>query len=162
MKQLSNLTMSFPRDARGASEPLAYMLNLAILLMFLGASIPFMGQFMSVSAQAQTNQAEAEAQRVAGGLQTVDRLVRSSNSSGTIGRHYELSGRIGNNQYTITIDSKTDGVQRITIETRNQDVKVEARFSTETPIANTTIKGGKIFIVREDGASEITVNSEGR
>lgn len=149
-----------PRD-RAATEQIGYVLSLAVLFAFLAVTFPIFNQIMGISAAAQGEQAETEAQRVADGLQTVDRLVRSSASTGTIGRHYDLAPRIGNNRYKILIRSDHDGPQYITIQTQSLDVEVTVQFNTTKKVANTTVDGGEIFIVRRDGASEITVEAEG-
>jgi hypothetical protein len=132
-----------------------------VLFAFLAVTFPIFSQIIGISAAAQADQAETEAQRVAGGLQSVDRLVRSSASTGTIGQHLDLAPRIGNNRYRILVRSDHDGPQFIIIQTQSLDVEVSVQFNTTTKVANTTVEGGEIFIVRRDGASEITVEAEG-
>jgi hypothetical protein len=147
---------------RAVSEQIGYVLNLSVLFVFLALTAPIFSQLIGVSAAAQSQQAQTEAQRVADGLQSVDRLVRSSASPDTIGRHYELAPRIGNNKYTISVNWEPDGPGTIVIETDSLNVRVEAMFNSSTPVANQSVAGGQVYIVRKQGDTKITLESEGR
>lgn len=154
--------MALRNDDRGVSESLGFIMGMGTLFIFLAATFPIWGQIASVSTQAQENQAEFEGQRLASEIQRVDRLVRSSDSGGTIGRHIGLSSHLGNNQYTLTVVNEPDGDQYIIVETERRNLRTKVEFRTSTPVENTTVSGGELFIVRKGGESEISIEEEGR
>lgn len=146
-------------EDRGSAEAVGTIMALATLLIFAGLALPGLGVVTQASEVSQANQLEYHAQRLAGEIQSVDRLVRSSNSSGPIGRHVALPRHIGNEQYTISVITEPDGDQYLLFETTVQQLTARALFVSETPVSNTTVTGGDLQVIRGDGAAEITVKS---
>lgn len=149
-----------PLDNRGLAESIGTIMNLFVLSIFLIGLFAALNTATQGAEIAQRNQMEAEGQKVAGQLATVDRLVRGSDSTGQIGRHISLSERIGNNKYTITVVVNGPDDQYLVLETDSSRMKATIPFATETPVTETTVEGGDIYIVRQAGESNITIVPE--
>ena len=147
-------------DNRGVAEGVSVVASIAILFLFSGAIIGSLNVTSQGAEIAQRNQIMSEGQKVAGELAKVDRLVRSSNSNGQIGRHISLSDRIGNRQYEITTVTEADGDQKLILQTANEELKVTIPYGTQTTVEETTVQGGDIYIVRKAGSNTITIVSE--
>ena len=147
-------------DNRGVVEGVSVVASIAILLLFSGAIIGSLYVTSQGSEIAQRNQITFEGQKVAGELAKVDRLVRSSNSDGQIGRHISLSDRIGNRQYEITTVTEADGDQKLILQTIDEELTVTIPYGTQTPVEETTVQGADIYIVRKAGTNTITIVSE--
>lgn len=148
-------------DDRGSAEAVGTILALGTLLVFAGLAIPALELVTDAAATGQQNQLEFHAQRLSGELQTVDQLVRSSESTGPIGRHVGFPEQIGNEHYTITVTTDREGDQSIVLRTNSQALSARALFVSETPVRNTTISGGDLHILRVDGSAEIVVRPGG-
>lgn len=148
-------------DDRGSAEAVGTILALATLLIFAGLAIPGLTVVTQASTVAQENQLEYQAQRLAGEIQTVDRLVRSSNSTGPIGRHVTFPQHIGNEQYTVSVITEPDGDQYLVFQTSVQQLSTRVRFVSETPVENATMTGGDLHVIRADGATGITIQANG-
>lgn len=149
-------------DNRGSAEAVGTIMALATLLIFAGLALPGLGVVTQASEVSLANQLEYHAQRLSGEIQTVDQLVRSSNSTGPIGRHVEFPRHIGNEQYTISVVTEPDGDQYLLFQSSVQQLSARALFVSETPVANATVTGGDLQVIRTDGAAEITVRTVGR
>lgn len=152
--------MDLHDDNRGVVEGVSVVTSIAILLLFSGAIIGSLHVTSQGAEIAQRNQITSEGQKVAGELAKVDRLVRSSNSGGQIGRHISLSDRIGSRQYEIMTVTEADGDQKLILQTVDEELKVTIPYGTQTTVKETTVQGGDIYIVREAGTNTITIASE--
>ena len=146
-----------PEADRASAEAVGTILALATLLIFAGLALPGLNLITQASEVSQANQLEYHAQRLSGEIQTVDQLVRSSDSTGPIGRHVTLPRHIGNEQYTISVVTEPDGDQYLLFESSVQQLSARALFVSETPVANATLTGGDLQVVRRDGDAGITV-----
>ena len=158
--RIRQFTTDLRDDNRGVVEGVSIVASIAILLLFSGAIIGSLQVTSQGSEIAQRNQITFEGQKVAGELAKVDRLVRSSNSNGQIGRHISLSDRIGNRQYQITTVTEGDGDQKLILQTVDEELKVTIPYGTRTTVEETTVQGGDIYIVRNAGTNTITIVSE--
>lgn len=147
---------------RGSAEAVGTIMALATLLIFAGLALPGFDMVTHAASVSQANQLEYHAQRLAGDIQTVDQLVRSSNSSGPIGRHVDFPRHIGNEQYTISVITEPDGDQYLVFQTTVQQLSTRVLFVSETPVSNATLTGDDLRVFRTDGATEITVKSDGQ
>lgn len=158
-------TNSSDRGCRGtdraSAEAVGTILALATLLVFAGLTIPALDVVTDAAAIGQQRQLEFHAQRLSGELQTVDQLVRSSASPGPIGRSVVLPERIGNEQYLVSIRSLTGGEQTIVLRSASGTASARAGFVSDTPVANATLSGGDLRIIRENGSTEIVVRRVG-
>lgn len=146
-------------DDRASAEAVGTILALGTLLVFAGLAIPALGLVTDAAATGQQNQLEFNAQRLSGEIQTVDQLVRSSDSAGPIGRHVSFPERIGNERYTITVTTDPGGDQSIIFHSNSQSLSARVLFVSETPVQNTTITGGDLHIRRPNGATEIEIRA---
>ena len=144
-------------DDRASAEAVGTILALGTLLVFAGLSIPALGLVTDAAATGQQNQLEFNAQRLAGEIQTVDQLVRSSDSAGPIGRHVSFPDRIGNERYTITVTTDSGGDQSVIFRSNSQSLSARVLFVSETSVRNSTFSGGDVQVIRADGATEIVV-----
>jgi hypothetical protein len=144
---------------RGLSDAFGYIVALGMLTTLIIAFYASMPAVTQGADLAQRDQMQSEGQKLSGQIVTVDRLVRSSNSDGQIGRHISLSERIGNQKYTISVLSNGDD-QQLLLETVSSEMQVRIPVKTETPITETTIPGGDLYIVRYNGENNITLVSE--
>ena len=158
--RIRQFTTDLRDDNRGVVEGVSIVASIAILLLFSGAIIGSLQVTSQGSEIAQRNQITFEGQKVAGELAKVDRLVRSSNSNGQIGRHISLSDRIGNRQYQITTVTEGDGDPKLILQTVDEELKVTIPYGTRTTVEETTVQGGDIYIVRNAGTNTITIVSE--
>lgn len=145
---------------RGTGEAVGTILALVTLLLFAGASLPALDLVTDAAAVGQQHQLNYHAQQLAFELETVDRLVRRSDSPGTIGRFVDLPDRVGGERYTITI-AVEDAHQTVSLRTDSGSAAARARFRTETPVDPITLHGGPIDIVRDNGSVSIAVRPEG-
>lgn len=146
---------------RASAEAVGTILALATLLVFAGLTIPALDVITEAATIGQQRHLEFHAQRLSGELQTVDQLVRSSASPGPIGRSVDLPDRVGNEPYLVSIRSKPEGEQIIIFRSASGTVTARARFIADTPVENTTVSGGNLRIIRENGSREIVVRHVG-
>lgn len=146
---------------RGSAEAVGTILAIATLLIFAGLALPGLDLITQASEVSQANQLEYHAQRLSSEIQTVDQLVRSSDSTGPIGRQVTLPRHIGNEQYIISVVTESTGDQYLLFESSVQQLSARAPFVSETPVANATLTGGDLQVVRKDGDAVITVLAGG-
>lgn len=146
---------------RGSAEAVGTILALATLLVFAGLTIPALDIVTNTATIGQQRQLEFHAHRLSGEIQSVDRLVRSSASTGPIGRSVGFPDHIGNEQYIVSIRSHPVDGQTIELRSSSGSVSARVQFISETPVANATIRGGDLRILREIGSRAITVRAEG-
>lgn len=142
---------------RGSAEAVGTILSLATLLIFAGLAIPALGVVTDAAAIAQQQQLEFHGQRLSSELQTVDQLVRSSDSSGPIARYVSFPDHIGNERYTITVTTDREADQSIILRSNSQSLSARVLFVSETPVRNSTFSGGDVQIIRADESTEIVV-----
>lgn len=151
----------FEHDERGSAEAIGTIFSIVTLLMFAGLTLPALGLITDGAARSQEQELAYHSQRLSGEIQTVDQLVRRSASSGPIGRHIVLPDHVGNERYAISVISEPGGDQFLVLKTHSDEVSTRVRFVSDTPVANTTVVGGDLYVVRDDGASTITVLPDG-
>lgn len=153
--------MVFFNDERASGEAVGTILALGTLFLFASLTLPALTLITDASAIAQQNQLEFTGQRIAGEIQTVDQLVRRSQSTGLIARRISLPTHIGNDQYTITTITTPAGDQYLVLQPINQNHAIRVLFTSETPVVNTTLTGGNIVIHRAPGRNAIQIIQAG-
>jgi hypothetical protein len=144
-------------DERAVSEGVGWIMASGIMLIvILAASFQGYVIFASASATHQSDQAEFLSERIASGIEGVDREVRSTSSQGRIEDRIGAPNQIAGDNYNIKIESTSTG-GAVVIQIPGEGTVAKTEFYSQTTVASTTIDSGEIAIVRERGATEIVV-----
>lgn len=158
--------MSLRGDTRGASEVIGYLLSVVLFtIVITGTIVPASTYFEGQDRIAASNQLETTGQEFTGTIQSVDRLVRQSDSPGEIGQQIALPESIRGSGYTVTVINESAAAASGTACDRQcvildgDEVSQTVYFRSVTPIENTTVNGRTIYVSRPAGESMIRLNA---
>lgn len=140
---------------RAVSTTLSYVLTLSITALLASGLILAAGG--TVESRQQTvvqEELEVVGQQFASKMLAADRLATSG--GGTIRVELTAPSRAAGSSYRVTVADGSPATIRI--ETRNVDVDVTITVPLDTPVVDTTIRGGNARIVLTD-AGELEVRS---
>lgn len=143
-----------PTGERAVSVSLNYVLGLSIAFLLM-VGLLFVGSDF-VNEQRETSirtELEVLGEQVASDISMTDRLVRTTDGSGTVEVSRSLPDRVSGNSYRISIQGSTDPY--LVVETDNPDVSVRVDFSTETPVELDRTTGGAIVIEYTSGTISV-------
>jgi len=152
-----------PRDDRGVSIAVGYVLNLAIAtILFSALLIGGSGLVESQTRIVTNDELSVTGQQLASELSSADRLVRAGGEAdlAELSLHTELPDRTAAGGYTIEIgynESTNNGT--IELRSTNPEVVVTVPFRSETNVEETTVNGGSVEIEYNDGEDRLEVTS---
>lgn len=134
-------------DRRGVSTALGYVLNLGIATLVVTGLLVAGGSYVEDERE-QTIRTELSVigQQLAGDVETVDRLGRTTNGSDnrTVLTR-EMPRAAVNVGYTVTVvDTGSDSA--LELSTTDPDVTVRIEMATETDVADATVQGGAVRV----------------
>jgi len=141
-------------DTRGVSSTVSYVLNLGILLVLFISMLYGASAFVDSSSDASTRKAlETTGQSVAGTIEAVDRLNRSTSSSVELGQRISLPDEIRGNSYRITITDGDDSgmCDPDSLQIESNDIQESISFVSCSEVAETDVQGGDLYVVRPEG-----------
>jgi len=144
------------RDERGVSVTVGYVLNLAIVTVLVSALL--VGGSGLIDGRTQTvttDELTVAGQGLAAELSGADRLARTGSVS-RLSVRATLPARTAAGNYAIEIRHSGD-TGEIELRATDPDVTVTVPFRSETPVANTTVRGGTVRIEYDAGADELAV-----
>lgn len=141
-------------EARGLTTVLQYVLVLFIVsLLVSGLLFGFSEIVLDQREQTARSNLEVAGHRIAGGFATVDRLGAPDTTAAVT---IELSAEVVGSQYGIAVRNE-GGDPTVVLQSWNPDVTVRVDLETETPVRETSVKGGPITVRydRDDGVLEV-------
>jgi hypothetical protein len=167
-------------DERAVSDTISYITGIGVFVIFLGTALAIAYPPLMGAGELSTEEdLEEIGQQVAGQISNVDRLVRSSASSGTVGQTISVPSSVGSDGYSMTIYNGSDSadgrsiacgepavsdtnVGCIVLAVDGGDARTTVAFRTETQVNSTRIVSpNELYIVREDGETHIEIQERG-
>ncbi len=137
-------------DNRGVSAVLGYVITIGIITVLISGLLLAGGSFVE-SQQDRATRAEFEVlgNRVAADIAAVDRLALATGSTGEAELVTNLPPTAAANPYVVNISAipGASDVYFVNISTHDNDISVEVRVKSATPIVDATVLGGDIRIV---------------
>jgi len=153
-------------DERGVSEVVGYVLSVVIVSATLfGIVVSAEAYADRRAAVAAGNDLEGEGQRLARTVGIVDRLVRTSDSGGEIGRRIALPKRVAGERYTIRVVNRSlagtgEPCDRPCLVLSTDDVRRRVFLAPVTELRAGRVRGGSLYVVRPAGEDRIEVEFE--
>lgn len=147
-------------DDRGVSVTVGYVLNLAIAAILVSALLMAGGSLIeSQTEQVTHDELTVAGQQLAGDLASADRLARAGETE-TLTLQTDLPQRTAAGSYSITV-AQPDGESagHIELESTHPEVTVTVPLRSETPVENTTVTGGQVTIVYDNGEGVLEVQA---
>lgn len=146
-------------DNRGVSAVLGYVMMLGITTLLITGLLFAAGNFVE-NQQDRAIRAEFQVvgNRIAADIAAVDRLALASQGDGRAELLVELPPRVASQTYRIDVsDAPPDNVSTITLNTTTggTEVSVEVRVKSATPLAESTVDGGRIRIEYDGSQLEV-------
>lgn len=138
-------------DDRGVSTALAYVLLLAVATLLVSGLLIATGTFVDGQREQTTREGlNIAGQQAAGAIETADRLVQSTEAApSTLVVEQRLPRQIAGNGYTLVVNvTGSDVTLELSPATPRADPSdtVTIPVSVDTPIAETTVQGGRIEV----------------
>jgi hypothetical protein len=136
-------------DTRGVSVTVNYALNLVVAMLLIGGVLTATGGMVEDRRDsAARTELSVLGERVAADLMAADRLAvvgaHGPTSDPTVAVEVSLPARVAGSRYEVTIDPSAS---EVVLEADKVDVTVRVGFHHETPVAETTVRGGDLRIV---------------
>lgn len=146
---------------RGVSTVVNYLLVLGILtLLTTGLFVSMSGFVEDQREEAIRSELEVVGNRLATDIAVAERLSASAGENGTVRTTSKVPPRVAGTQYKIAIQQADgDGQHQIVLRSISSDVTVTVTQRTEVPIENTTVDGGTLRIVYDDGTEQVVVEN---
>lgn len=147
---------------RAVSPAVGYALTVAI------TAILVVGLFSASASLVETQRGDAVeselrvvGNRLAGDLATADALVRSAGSPSAATVTAALPERTAGGSYTVSLTNQTgpgDGFRyRLALESPSAEVSVAVTVKTGTPVAETTLSGGRLVVAYDPSTGRLEV-----
>lgn len=151
----------FSRDDRGVSVTVNYALNLVIATLLIGGVLTATGGMVDDRREsAVRTELSVIGERVATDLMATDRLAQVGTegvaSDPTVSVSVSLPDRVAATRYEVRIETSP---ARIVLVSDDPEVKVTVGLHHETPIEETTIRGGDLRIVFDTSEDRLEVTS---
>ncbi|PSP55193.1 hypothetical protein BRC82_06710 [Halobacteriales archaeon QS_1_67_19] len=135
---------SFRRDSRGVSVTVNYVLNLAIAALLVGGVLTATGGMVEDRREsAVRTELSVLGERIAADLMAADRLAVAGEEP-TVAASVSLPDRVAATRYEVAIE--TAPTSRLVLRSEHPEVSVTVGLTHETPIAETTVRGGDLRI----------------
>lgn len=149
--------MSAVTDERAVSTVMGYTLTLGISsLLIIGLLVATGGFVDDHRHQTVRDELQVLGQQLASDLSAADRLVQSGGTEVSIRR--QLPEETTGLSYRITVDPGSPAVIRLS--TSSPDVTVEVPVPMTTTVQGSTLDGGPIAIVYDDGTGQLEVKND--
>lgn len=136
----------FRSDERSVSVTVNYALNLLVAGLLVGGVLAATGGMVEDRRDsAIRSELSVVGERVATDLNAADRLAVVGTDDPTVAVSVSLPERLAATRYDVTVESAPNA--RLVLESRNPEVIVVVGFHHETPIEETTVRGGDLRIV---------------
>lgn len=132
---------------RGLSVAVNYVLSLAVATMLLsGLLIPVGDVVGDRQDAAARSELEVVGERVAAGLDSVDRLSQAGATTAVV--RVELPPRVAGTDYRVRLNASGE---RLELETVDDDILVTVALTNETSLRSSVANGGDLEVVRTAG-----------
>lgn len=152
----------FHRSSRDESRALTSVLQYVLVIFMVsllvsGLLFGFSEIVLEQREQTVRSNLEAAGHRIAGGIATTDRLG-TSESTATV--TIDLSSEVVQSQYFVTIQTQ-GGDPTVVLKSWDPEVTVRVGLETETPVRETTVRGGPITIRYDQDDDVLEVVQDG-
>ena len=145
----------FLADERSVSVTVNYAMNLAVAALLVGGVLAATGGMVEDRREsAIRSELSVVGERVATDLNAADRLAVVGTGDPEVAVSVSLPERLAATRYDVTVESSPNA--RLVLTSRNPEVTVTVGFHHETPVEETTVRGGDLRIVLND-AGELEV-----
>lgn len=154
---------------RGVVEPVSVALQLAVLLLVIVSLASIMSGYFDAQTDVTRNQTlEQQGQQVSRTVGIVDRLVRTSESTGEIGQTLLLPNEVNGRAYYFRVINASDAGPSMPCEqsclllwTGGMEQRVRVRYTSSVTVNSTRVQGGGLYIYRPSGREHIRVEGTG-
>lgn len=138
-------TRGFERDERSVSVTVNYALNLVVATLLVGGVLTATGGMVEDHrSSAVRTELSVLGERLASDLTAADRLAQvAEGSEKTVAVSVSLPRRVAATRYEVSV---TTSPARIELVSDDPEVTVVVDFRHETPVAETTVRGGDLRI----------------
>lgn len=146
--------MQFGSDDRGVSVTVNYALNLVVATLLVGGVLTATGGMVDDRREsAVRTELSVVGERIAADLMAADRLAASGDDP-EVAVSTTLPSRLAATRYEVSVE--TSPTPRLVLRSDDPAVTVTVGFHHETPVAETTVRGGDLRVVlTEDGRLEV-------
>ncbi|WP_338741750.1 DUF7266 family protein [Haloplanus salilacus] len=140
------------RSDRAVSTALGYVLTLGIATILISGLLIAAGTAVEDRRDVTTRSSlDVAGERLASNLMSADRLAETSGAR-AVSVAVDLPSRIAGNGYLVTVDPANS---TLVLVSDGPDVTVHVRFTTTTPVAAATVRGGDLRVVLSAGRLEV-------
>lgn len=140
-------------DDRAVSPVLAYVLTLGISALLVAGLIIAAGAYVDTQREATTeSELQVLGQQVSADFAAADRLARTEGAT-AVSVSRDLPNRVVGSSYRIEVRSDGAGPTDpyLELSSTETDVQVTVGLTSQTPIEDATVNGGKVVVESENG-----------
>lgn len=146
---------------RGVSTTVGYVLTLAVTTVLVsGLLLAGGGLVEDQRERSARTELEVVGQRLAQGLETADRLNRTTGANGNVYVEVPLPERVAGSAYTISVSRMGSTAYDIECTVPDVGVSVVVRVTSRTPVATSTTAGGSTAIAWNGSARSLEVAND--